>query len=290
MYRISLIAIFASLATASLLNRDISNEACKKHPNGKDCEFEYLQSICRPESSTGDINLDAPCNIYPYIAIECVYGQKPHMIKNGLETPKGKPQSNSTQRLCICESSYWDAVQGCEECFTKHGGSGQEAPLPSNLISSMSSAYCAATATPTLGLSEFQASYLNRPQFSSIFSSNSATPTSTFSDPIGNKTDVSLYWTAPVTDTAILDVGAFTGTAKPTTTNVQKGQIVATASTSAQNTAKTTAIVKTGTLAGTAQTGASQSTGTTTTSGIAARQTEAVFAGVLGLVGVVAML
>jgi hypothetical protein len=101
---------------------------------------------------------------------------------------------------------------------------------------------------------------------------------------------VSLYWTAPVTDTAILDVGAFTGNAKPTTTNVQKGQIVATASTSAQNTAKTTAIVKTGTLAGTAQTGASQSTGTTTTSGIAARQTEAVFAGVLGLVGVVAML
>lgn len=286
MYRISQIALFASLATASLLHRDVSEKACKKHPNGRDCESEYLQDICAPNALTADFNFDAPCNIGVYIAYECTYGQKIHVNNTGLEKPSSKPQSSSAQRLCVCESLYFDAVQGCEDCYEAHGAG----LVPHSVLSSMSSAYCAATATPTVGILEFGQDFLAKPQFSSIFSSNSAAATSTFSDPIGNKTDVTLYWTAPVSGTAILDVGAFTGTAKPTTTNVQNGQIVATASTSAQNTAETTAVATTGNLAGTAQTGASQSTGTTTTSGIAARQTEAVFAGVLGLVGVVAML
>lgn len=288
MHRIPLVALFASLATATLLGRDVSQKECKKHPNSRECENKYLQNICAPGLSNADTNLKAPCNIHAYIGLECTYGQKINVNKNGLEIPTGKTKSNSTQRLCICESEYFNAALGCVACFQAHGGA-QDEPVPSSVINSLSSAYCAATATPSLGIFDYQQVYLDKPQFSSLLSSSSGTATSTFSDPIGNKTDVSLYWTAPVTGTAILDIGEFTGTAKPTTTDVLKGEIVATASPSAQNTATTTGTGNTA-VQTTGQTGASPSAGTTTTSGMAARQTEAIFAGVIGLVGVVAML
>ena len=253
--------------------------------------MSHLDSVCQPGMSSASVDFNAPCNVWTYLLLACAYGQKIPVDKFGLEMPKGPMQSNSSQRLCVCESQYWAAAQGCSDCYKAHGaGEDVGLALPHTLISSMSSSYCAATATPTLGLVEFQASFVEKPQFKSLFSSNTAKPTSTFSDPIGNKTAVSLYYTGLATGSTALNIGEFTGTVSPTTTNVEKGQIVPTAtSTKAPNTAKTTATGK-ATLVATGRQNTSAVTSTTSTGGTGARQTEAALAGVLGLVGVVAML
>lgn len=280
-------ALFASVGAASILARDVS-KFCKKHL--AQCAENHLSSICAPNLNSANIDLNIPCNIQQYLLVECAYGAKPNISKFGIEIPNGVMQSNDTQRLCICESQYFEVLEGCESCFQKHGagvGLGVSDYIPNNIISSMSSAYCAASPTPTLGFFDYQLLYVSKPQFSSILSSTTGTAKSTFSDPLGNKTAVSLYYTASVTGSAALDVGEFltTGTVKPTTTSLKDGEIVATASANAATKAATSTQTTTG-----AQTGASTGASTTTTSGIAARQTEAVFAGVLGLVGVVAML
>lgn len=282
MHHLPLVALFAAVATASSLRGDNSTNNCANDPNSPDCKATYLQDVCAPGTYSADINLQAPCNMQRDILYECMYGQKANVGKHGLEIPSGKPKSPSIQRDCICQGFYFDVTQGCEDCYQAHGA-GQHDVLPSSVLSALSSSYCAATATPTAGIADYQLKFLNKPQYKTLLSSSSGTATSTFSDPIGNKTDVSLYWTAPVSGTAILNVGEFTGTATPTTTDVQNGQIVATAQ--ATGTANTVAQPT-----GMTQTGSVQSAGTTTTSGGAARQTEAAFAGVLGLVGVVAML
>ena len=284
MLPIAPLALFASLCTASLLS-------CKKHPHSKFCEFDYLVSVCQPGFNSADVDLNAPCNVHDNLGMACEYGQKINVGKTGLEFPKGPMQSNSTQRLCICESQYFEAFHGCTDCIKAHGaGEVHGLALPSDIINSMSSAYCAATATPSLGLFDFQESFLAKPQFKSIFSLTSTAQTSEmFSDPLGNKTDVSLYYTGAATGSAALDIWRFTGTASPTTTVVEKGQIVATANTKAPTTAKATA-KGTATQVATGRQSTSPGTSTTSTGGSGARQTDAALAGVLGLVGVVAML
>jgi hypothetical protein len=285
MHCIYALALFAALSTAA--HRNGVSKECKKHPNSMDCEIEYLNSICLPGFQSKDIDLNAPCNMALYIGIECVYGSKPNITKHGIEDPRGPMVSNHTQQLCICESQYFESTIGCESCFNKHGGSSNAGiALPLNVISSLSSAYCAATATP-IGIDDFQNSYMQKPQFSTLFPSSSSgtSVTATFSDPLANSTAISLYYTATVTGSEALDVGVFTGTGT-TTTLVSDGQIVATA---AANNVKTTASTSTLTTAAT-QGGNSGSSSTTSTSGIGTRQTEAAFAGVLGLIGVVALL
>lgn len=289
MQAIFLIALLVSFSTASLLNRALSKE-CKNHPNSAECESTYLDSVCMPGSNSKDVNLDFPCNQALYIGVECVYGSKPNITNDGIDISLDAPTlSNSTQRLCICESQYFETNIGCISCFTKHGGEGEFGVFRPNVISSMSSAYCAASATPTLGIFEYQFQYLNKPQFSTLFpsSSSSGSRTSTFSDPLADSTAVSLYYTAAVTGTDAVDVGAFTatGTALQTTISIRDGYIVATASTNA-NTAPTTSTATTGATQG----GASPSDSTTSTSGIGSRHTEAAFAGVLGMIGAIALL
>lgn len=160
---------------------------------------------------------------------------------------------------------------------------------PTNVINSMSQAYCAATATPTLAYPVFVVQYLQKQQFSTLFDMSSASSgtTASFSDPLASSTAVSLYYTAAVTGSEALDVGVFTesGTAKPTTTLVREGQIVATASTIQEATTTTS----THTTGATTQDGSSNRS-TTTTSGIGSRQTQAAVAGLFGLVGAVALL
>jgi hypothetical protein len=290
MLQIGILALFASLSTASLLGHDVP-KSCKKDPNSMQCEFDYLDSVCQPDWMSGeDWTANAPCNVQGYLFYACQYGQQLHANKTGVKIPNGPMQSNNTQRLCICESQYFEAVEGCMDCYKAHGASeGFGFALPHSLISSMSSTYCAATATPTLGLSDFQLSFMEKPQFKSLFSSNTAKATSTFSDPLGNKTDVSLYYTGAATGSAALDIGKFTGTASPTTTAIEKGQIVETASTKAPTTAMATA-KGTVTQVATGRHSTTPGTSTTSTGGSGAQQTQAALAGVLGLVGVVAML
>ena len=282
MHRIYAFALFAGLSTAFLHTR--ASKDCKKHPNSQTCEAEYLNSICSPGYQSKDVDLNAPCNRASYIGVECVFGSKPNITNHGFEDPQGPMQSNHTQQLCICESQYFDSYLGCSSCLTKHGGSSHaDLAMPLAVISSMSAAYCVASATP-IGILDFQFSYLQKPQFSTFFGAASSATATTFSDPLANSTAVSLYYTAAVTGSAALDVGVFTatGTTLQTTAEISDGLIVATA-TSARTSTSTSTVTM-----GATQGGAEAST--TTTSGLGARQTQAAFAAVLGLVGAVALL
>ncbi len=291
MLQIATVAIFTALCTASILERTVEgSKFCKKHPSSKNCEFNYLASICYPGMYTSDVDLNAPCIVEAYLGLACGYGQKITVNKTGFESPNGPMQSKDAQRLCICESQYFEALQGCSDCFEAHGGDNTPGVVfPINVISSMSSAYCAATATPTLGFYDYELSYLDKPQFNSIFSSIMASATSTFLDPIGNKTGVSLYYTGAATRSAALNIGEFTGTAAPTTTLIMNGQIVATASLMTSTGGKTS-MTGQATQVATERPSTSAGKATTSTGNSGARQTEAVLAGVLGLVGVVVML
>lgn len=308
MHRLSAIALFLGLSTASLLQRDTTSttsatsttsgttsststtssaskthipKACRKHPNSDNCIYDTVDPICWPEDSDGNFNLKAPCNIASYISNACAFG--PNFNGNLSKfIPDDTPlQSNQTQRLCICESQYFNAMQGCIDCYGAHGAANQY--YPPKYFSSLSSDYCAATATPSLGFGMFQVKFNSKPAVLSMFTSN-LKATQSFSDPLAGSTAISLYYTPSVTGSAALNVGPFASSSpSPTTTLVKDGQIVATASTKISTVSSPTkAATKVATKAATTQ--------STSSTGGVGRQTDAALAGVLGLVGVVALL
>lgn len=79
----------------------------------------------------------------------------------------------------------------CSNCEKLHGGQEGVNWFPPSYIKSMSSAYCAET--QTLGIDEFLGNYTES-------TSLPASLQTSMSDVLGNKTDVSLYWTASATD------------------------------------------------------------------------------------------
>lgn len=223
----------------------------------------YLSSVCAPRNSSGYPDFNAPCNAVYAIQAQCIYGgpdflndlwnlnisspndgnsrrnadpqsqdgDESSLDENNL--PSG--QSDENQRVCVCESQFWDQLAGCVACYTAHApDSAVEADIQPSQLSSASSSYCAASATASVGL----AGYLYN-VFGGLLdtgSGSSATETSTvnFRDPIGNKTEVSYYYTAAVTGSAAWLVSQPTGESSAsqtyTTTNVQDGQIRPTAS------------------------------------------------------------
>ena len=281
-----LVSIFFAISSASVFNQN--DKYCSTHPNDETCQAIYLTSVCEPRNSTGGLDYNAPCNIWSALMFECTYGNETLDLNETNAYTSfldlGKPQSNSSQRLCTCESQFWDSYQGCKACYEAHGSDNSQA---SNQVSSISSAYCAATATPTLGLIDFWVSWLEKPAKASILSSHSTrTKSSAFSDPIGNKTAVSLYYTPAVTGTAALDIAGLTDGATRSTTNILNGQIVPTTSVTTTR-AGTRKVKPTTNGKGPAAAGSSSSS---STSGSGARHTDAAIAGVIGLVGLVAML
>lgn len=200
-----------------------------------------VQAVCFPNSTTDATKADpnAPCNAYVFMQSECIYG-----TDNGLKAAQdalnsvwrsplrkrdaGPPQlSNDTQRQCVCQSQIFDAFKGCQACINKHS-SGAALPadvlpggiLPGNdQMDALSKSYCAVTATPTAGFGEELYGLVSDVPGEQT---TSVSTTLTVSDPLGNKTDVSLYYTPTVTGKAFWCPAIPTGS--PFTSN---GQIVA---------------------------------------------------------------
>ena len=227
--------------------------------------------------SSGVPDLNVPCNAYTLLTAKCVFGNNVTMGQVFGNNPAGlgnwHQQSNATQRDCVCGSQLFNQLQGCMACEKAHGINefdGNSGYLPAPYISSISSAYCAASSTPTEGFADFiyqWAAQTNSPQLSSIESAGSAQEkTSTFSDPIGNKTAVSLYFTPSVMGSqavAQLTSSPITGTAGVHTVS---GQIVATggASGSASGSGMSTGTASgsaTGTSSGSASAAATSKSG-----------------------------
>ncbi|KAI5367795.1 hypothetical protein Slin15195_G029280 [Septoria linicola] len=276
--------------------------AARAQSNGLDA---YLTSVCMPTNSSGYPDFDVSCNAVAAIQAQCIYGAGyldvlSEFYGSSLKEDKRKraaadssgddndpmvdnriapEQSNETQRVCLCESQFWDQISGCLACYKAHGGDmASEASVPKSALTSASSAYCAASATATAGLADYLFAFINN------FSTTSASrPTGTasvrFRDSIGNKTEVSYYYTAAATGTAAWSISQPTntsGSASYTTTNIVDGQIRPT------NVAATSSI---------SPSGSNGSNGNATETGNVAGRYEVVgAAGIFGLAGLLALL
>jgi hypothetical protein len=187
--------------------------------------------MCSPPTDNAGFNLTFPCNQYDIIKTQCYYGRTFDEVWNStagdfIKNKGWTPQSPLNQRLCSCESQFFNTLAGCNSCYQSHGaGLGR---LDEAEVSSMSSSYCAATNTPTVGLDKMISEYYHSPKVSSMLNSAiSAATTSPYSDPLAGSTAVSYYYTPSVTGTAVFNIAGVTHGAKPTETNVKNGQITA---------------------------------------------------------------
>jgi hypothetical protein len=272
MFHTAILIASAIVSSASLLKRQ--DYICS--PLGSNCDSDYLDDICTPTNTTGNYDFNAPCNQFLAVEAACEYGANglALLTEHGAIDPTTPSFSNSAQRDCLCQSEAIDLLNGCNDCFVRHGGL---ALIPNDLVTSASSSYCAVTNTPTYGVGEWFGA------LTSAARSRVSTVTSTFSDPLGNNSLASLYFTPAVTGTSSWLPAQATenpsnnretgSSAIPLATS--NGQIVATTAAAAATTA---------TASGTAS-----SASTTSHSG-AGKQEQAAVAGLIGFAGLVVLL
>lgn len=278
------LCVAAATASANIFRRQVN---CS-NPNSFQCEQEilsYLTEVCIPTNATGGPDFNAPCVATRLIEVECMYGSRGIDFLLGNNDPNSgsfseqSPPllSNTTQRDCLCESQFFDEVQGCLDCYTAHGGGDAFGEvINTKQLSSMSSSYCAVTNTPTQGLAEVLYS------LAPTTSSPSSAATSAFSDPIGNKTAVSYYFTPSVTGSAAWYVAQATMSASNVTAAGGSGASTTSMSVFTSN----GQIVPTAGVSGLS----SSTRGSSTSSGSGAHETAA-FAGMMvACAGVVALL
>ena len=229
-YITTLISIVAS-ATESTSKLEHSMN-CTENPISSAClglEMIYLNEVCAPPTANTSLDLTFPCNQNNVLYNQCFFGRTFDEIWNSTsgewvkDFGKGwKQQSVANQRLCACESQFFDTLVGCTECWQAHG-SNVEA-FNSTAASSISSSYCAATASPTAGLEKVMAAFYDSSAANALREGD-AKSVSAFSDPLSGSPAVSLYYTPSVTGTAVFGIAGVTKGAEPTETNVRHGQI-----------------------------------------------------------------
>ncbi len=216
----------------AVVSSGAGSRSCSASPLSLAClgpEMLHLGSICEP-GADNEAFLSFPCNQKALIWLQCYYGRTFHQVWNTttneyISEQGWTSQSPEKQRLCTCESEYFETLTGCSACYEAHGSNaalfqGQDG------IKSMSSSYCAATSTPTVGIQGMVESWYNRSQVTSAFKSAVAEAiTSTYSDPLSGSTAVSLYFTPRLTGSAVFNIAGVTQGATPTTTHIAHGQI-----------------------------------------------------------------
>ncbi|TKA23555.1 hypothetical protein B0A50_07133 [Salinomyces thailandicus] len=259
---------FAVAASASIFERQ--EASCNGSLIGQRCIDDYLSAVCHPTNSTtysvcvrtltatatagasasaSDdcfwqqheyLDFSAPCNAANAIGAQCQYGVNginAITLRGDLRYQALPPQTPESERACICQSRLIENMLACDECYNAHGA---EEPDRTADLASLSSSYCAVSNTPTTGWNAiFRQYYLSLSPLS-LPTSTSSTATS-LSDPIGNKTAISYYYTPSITGSDAYIVGLPTPTdftsastatrseefvTNPVTSN---GQIIATA-------------------------------------------------------------
>lgn len=225
------------LSIVSSATKDVSKLEhalnCTAHPLSDAClgwQVVYLDSVCSPPTANASLDLTYPCNQQTILREQCTYGKTLDQIWNTTSGDWAKnpgdgwtAQSVENQRLCACESDFFDTLAGCSDCYSTHGATIDL--YDEDAVSSISSSYCAASATPTVGLEKMLAKYGNDTASSVLSVASDKASTSTFSDPMMGSTAVSYYYTPAVTGTAVFDIAGVTKGAEPTETNVSHGQI-----------------------------------------------------------------
>jgi hypothetical protein len=204
MNRLAILALALATANAAGLNKRQDSDA------DLDNELDdYLSEVCEPADQNGVRDWSAPCNAVLSIQYECMYGtaggdyiRAPPQASDTQDEDDGDGLSelpDDTQRVCFCQSQFRDQIAGCMKCHKDHGGAEGSDWFSQNLIDMATKEYCDASKPANESFSDFFLDHIS-PDNGTVTESSSA-QTSTFSDPIGNKTDVSLYFTASVTGT-----------------------------------------------------------------------------------------
>jgi hypothetical protein len=203
MNRLTILALALATANAAgFIKRQDSED-------NQDSELDdYLSEVCEPADDNGVRDWSAPCNAVLSIQYECMYGTAggeyirapPQESDFQHGDDDGLPeQPNEAQRICFCQSQFRDQIAGCMKCHKDHGGAEGSDWFGANLIDPATKEYCDASKPANESFSDF---FLNHISLDNGTTTDSpAAQTSTFSDPIGNKTDVSLYFTPSVTGT-----------------------------------------------------------------------------------------
>jgi hypothetical protein len=190
--RLSLLALAFASTNAALLSKRQYSEA-----------EEHLNNVCQPIDESGARDFSAPCNAMYSIEYECSFGPAggamirgpPHGDDDDEVEPSMQP--NETQRVCICQSQIRDMMDGCMKCNKAHGGLEGEDWFASSLIDSAMDTYCNTSAPATVAFNDFIFERVEGGEASATEASEAEY--TTYSDSVGNATDVSLYFTPSVT-------------------------------------------------------------------------------------------
>lgn len=208
MKRSILVSLAVAGASASLFKRqlwDVPEEGSEEAFN------RQIEQVCRPSNTTSFTatpDLNAPCNALMVIQYQCLYGPgmldyiiRPEAVGEDREEPT--LLSNETQRDCICQSQHTDMLKGCMACFKEHGSTDSEMDVTEDKIQSIMDDYCKADNVPTQSFDMvFYDSFEDDEEDESSTISSASAASTTFSDPLNNATDVSLYFTPSVTGSA----------------------------------------------------------------------------------------
>jgi hypothetical protein len=232
MNRLSVFALAFAAANASLLNKrqGFSSDA----PSGI---ADPVSDICLALDETGKSDMNLPCNQIVSIQYQCLGGPKlgdswrNQSFDNNDDSEETEILPNEAQRVCICQSQHNDLIKGCAECFRVHSGISPENSLTDDQIHEVMDKYCDANTPATESYADVVSQLLFMgPNWGEI--SNSSADSTTYSDPVGSATDVSLYFTASVTGSAAYIPGLPTGSPSNmtyTTSSTSGGLIVPTA-------------------------------------------------------------
>jgi hypothetical protein len=201
MNRLSVFALAFAGANASILHKR------QGYTSDSTSDFaDHISDVCMAldESGKGDMNL--PCNQIISIQYQCIGGSElgeswrnPSNDEEDVSDEEQAMLPNEAQRVCICQSQHNNVMKGCVECQKAHGGLAPEDWISDDQMKEIMDKYCDADtpATQPYAIAIAQALRFMGPQWGEIISPNSTT----YSDPIGSATDVSLYFTPSVTGT-----------------------------------------------------------------------------------------
>jgi hypothetical protein len=192
--RLSLLALAFASTNAALLS--------KRQYSAVD---EHLNDVCQPIDESGARDFSAPCNAMYSIQYECSFGPAggamirgpPHDDNDDDVEPGMQP--NATQRVCFCQSQIRDMLDGCMKCMKAHGGVEGEDWFSASLIDPAMDTYCNASNEATVSFNDFIFEVVEGGEESATATEASEADPTTYTDSVGNATDVSLYFTASVT-------------------------------------------------------------------------------------------
>lgn len=206
----------------------------------------HISNTCSPWDDSGVLDWNAPCNALTAIQYDCHFGPGTKDLIPNREVGEKLEEGDEVtimqvlesvpdmlpldaQRACICQSQHNDMLDGCMACAKAHGGNENLHWVSDSRIQDAMETYCDAEFPATVDYIAYYMMYIVP------YMDDMPVESTTYSDPIGSATDVSLYFTPSMTGTeayvpALPTPQSSGGNITFTSTRVSSGQIIPTAS------------------------------------------------------------